>query len=464
MRKISGIIACFFAFSMLVSCLPTTKQTLLPIAVIESFTIGGFQYEKNDINNYGRDTMVIESGTGSNYHFFIDQKQGLIYNPDSLPFATVVSGLKTSLRAQGTVSFENRRQNSDVYPYINWSADDTIDFTRPVRFRVISPDKSYTRYYTVSLNVHTQNPDSMQWRTISAPQLVGVQSIKAVQHGDSLYVLYNRTDDGSNGMMRIGLDSNCTDLAVNGIPQGKTVRSLVSFHGKLFALSDSTLYESQDGADWSVCNTNITLTRLANVYCRSQADTLLWGFTAEGAVCSSNGTDWTHVPEISQPFTNSDVSYLSYNLQTNKNLYRCLIAGISPATGECEIFTRISNSGRWQKVMPSPHSELGLPALSGLSVIRYDESLFAFGGSSYDSSVPAYKGFFQSLDNGISWLYCDRYCLEYNTWNNFMQLPAGLQQLQPLGHAVVVDGTDTIWIFPTDGGVYYKGYINRLKY
>lgn len=461
MRKFFGFIACFFAFSMLVSCLPTTKQTLLPIAVIESFNIGTFYYIKNDINNYGRDTIVSETGVGSSYQFFIDQKQGLIYNPDSLPMGSIVTGLKTSLKAQGTVYFENRRQNADQYPYFAWTDEDTIDFTNPVKLRVVSPDKSFIRYYRVTVNVHTQNPDSMKWSSFSVPEFQDMLAVKAVQHEDSLYVIYSREYSTGSSAVRLSPSTGSyTELTLSGLPVNSDIAGLASFHGKLFALYESSLYESSNGADWSECSTNVTLTGLASITGRVQSDTLLWGFTENGAVYSSDGKDWTAVPEISGQL--SHVSYMSYSLPTNKNLYRSVIAGIN-AAGKSEIYTKISDSDRWQKVMLSEHSDLFLPALYGLTVIRYDGSLFAFGGQSADGSVEAYKGFFQSLDNGITWRYCDRYCEEFNTWNNFMQLPAELQQAKPLYFSALVDNTNTIWIFPSENGVVYKGCINRLK-
>lgn len=462
MRKFFGFITCFFAFSMLVSCLPTTKPTLLPIAVIESFSIGTFHYVKNDINNYGRDTIVTESQSGSAYKFFIDQKQGLIYNPDSLPMGSIVTALKTSLKAQGTVYFENTRQNAEQYPYIVWSDEDTIDFSNPVKLRVISPDKSYTRYYQVNLNVHTQNPDSMHWSYVSIPDYFDILAVKAVQHEDSLYVLFSREYSPYSSAIRLDPNTGTyTELTLNGLPMDSRVSGLTSFHGKLFALYESSLYESSNGTDWSECSTNVRITQLAGVTERVPADTLLWGFTKDGAVYSADGSEWTSVPEISSPLTS--VSYLSYRLTTNKNLYRSVIAGIN-LDGETEIYSKISDSDKWQKIMLSGHSSLFLPALYGLTVISYDGSLFAFGGQAIDGSIEAYKGFFQSLDNGLSWRFCDKYCLEYNTWNNFMQLPSELKESAPMNFSALVDNANTIWIFPSEGGVVYKGYINRLKY
>jgi hypothetical protein len=88
-----------------------------------------------------------------------------------------------------------------------------------------------------------------------------------------------------------------------------------------------------------------------------------------------------------------------------------------------------------------------------LAIFSYDGSLFAFG-TPFDS-------FWQSMDHGLTWRWCDSFADDYSTHNNFMQFPDGLKG-RDLDFTYALDSYGGIWIMTCDGQV-WRGAINRLN-
>ncbi len=437
-----------------VSCLPVMQTEQKPIAILESFSISSFYVSKNDINNFGRDTTVRELVLGGQYHFNIDQKRGLIYNPDSLPYGSDVAGVNINLKSQGSTSFENTGTNSDKYPYIAWSSDYVFDLTQPLKVRVVSPDKSYTREYQLTVNVHKQHPDSMQWHSVQIPLLQEMTDIYTSQLGDSLVSLcYN--DGYGYSVFKTDIKSmNTVYPQVTGL-EG-TIQSMTGFADSLFANDpDGTLYISGNGYEWTAQNAPVKYLPVCTA--RAKDDTLLWGCSDQNILCSTNGIDWTATESLPAGFPKYNVSYLSYELRTNPGLFMSVMVGYPDnVESTATVFVKMSDQNGWNKINPTSHSTLLLPYLRNMTVLHYDGSLFACGSDS--------RGFYQSLDNGISWRFCDSYCYSYSTWNNYMQYPKTLAESEYDGISIFPDSQNNIWLIPYSGQMAYYGYINRLKY
>ena len=450
-RKLFLLVLPVLAF---VSCLPVTQTEQKPIAILESFSISSFYVSKNDINNYGRDTTVRELVLGGQYHFNIDQKRGLIYNPDSLPYGSDVSGVNITLRSQGSTSFENRGNNSDKYPYIAWSADYVFDLTHPLKVRVVSPDKSYIREYLLTVNVHKQHPDSMQWHSVQVPLLQEMTEVYSAQLGDSMVSLCYKDGYGYSVFKTDLKSKNTVYPRVTGL-EGK-IRTMTVFADCLFANdSEGKLYSSGNGYEWAAQNVSVKYLPVCTT--RAKDDTLFWGYSDQGLLCSTNGSEWTGTQLLPAGFPKYNVSYLSYGLRTNPGLFMSVMVGYPDNVGSAAtVFVRMSNQNEWNRINPTFHSTLLLPYLKNMTVFHYDGSLFACGADS--------QGFYQSLDNGISWRFCESYCYSYSTWNNYMQYPKTLMESDYDGISIVPDSQDNIWLIPYSGQRAYYGYINRLKY
>ena len=146
------IIACFVFVSVAISsCLDSdTEYAYSSDATVHAFAL---------------DTIH-----GKKYKFEIDQIQRLIFNRDSLPMDadTLIDSILID--------------TFSVYGYITSGTPDTMlnienaqnllpaASGNGMTFRVYAPDNLTSRTYTLRINVHKEDPDSMSWvRMASAP-------------------------------------------------------------------------------------------------------------------------------------------------------------------------------------------------------------------------------------------------------------------------------------------------------
>ena len=188
MKKILLFIVGIFAISLVfTSCLNNDDSTTTysSDAAITAFSIGTIEttlttrtYDDSDDSTY---TVTL---TGSKYNFVIDQKNNIIYNPDSLPYRTNVSKVVTTV-TNGGYSLTYRKNEADTV----WSSTDSINFTKPVAFKSWAQNGS-SRQYTIKINVHQYNPDSLVWNSITSnfkgENITGKQ--KAVLFKNNIFV------------------------------------------------------------------------------------------------------------------------------------------------------------------------------------------------------------------------------------------------------------------------------------
>ena len=99
------------------------------------------------------------------YTFYIDNFAHKIYNPDSFPFGSDVTKLMPSVltvSGTGTVTYDG----------VKGSSTDSFDFSKPVRLVYTTEDEKNSYSYDINVNVHLQDPDSLQMSrrgTLPAP-------------------------------------------------------------------------------------------------------------------------------------------------------------------------------------------------------------------------------------------------------------------------------------------------------
>ena len=93
-----------------------------------------------------------------------------------------------------------------------------------------------------------------------------------------------------------------------------------------------------------------------------------------------------------------------------------------------------------------------------MSLIRYNEMLYAFGGAGqHQGAIEAFSTFYQSKDNGITW----------TTANKKMTFPEEFGTLyeQAKGnYSCIVDNQQFIWIMWSQTGEVWRGRINKLGF
>lgn len=456
MRFFKRILFLISVSALFVSCLDKREKTLDPYTAITKFSVGSFRVWYHDINIYGRDTLVYRTESGSMYPMTINQLSNRIYNADSIPMGAKLDKVTLSISSTGTVYYRKYRDEKNYVDTI-WTSSDSINLTEPLTFIVLSPDRKNRREYSVELNVHKADPDSMSW----CGPMAGAPSIKhptsLIVKEDTIY-LFGLSTEGRALLQCRPTNMHAewsVETEIHGIEPSSMVKDAIRSFGNIFAiLQDGELYTSTDGVTWDSPSTE-QLSSLVRVSDR-ESDTICWAVTADNRlVKSSNLIDWTTVQTIDSSFPTKGISMVSYPLKSNPKILRSILVGNAENEptmyGKVSVWTRLSTDSVWVRVIPSTTNSFALPALEGLSLIYYDKSLYAYGEN--------LTNFYQSQDNGITWRSCSAFYDEYSSWNPYMKFPQPLQG--SVGALSALSNDNWIWVV-TQSGELWRGGINRL--
>ncbi len=171
MKRIFTPLAMLLATAVLcASCLSSEEEeyTYYDDTAITAFTLGTLNKYTHTTTSAGNDSLITTTVTGSNYEFYIDQLQRLIYNPDSLPVGTDASKVVCTISTKNAGTVLIKHENSDSVMY--YTSTDSIDFSIPRQLIVYSQSGKTFREYEVRVNVHQQEADDMHWDLFSAEQ------------------------------------------------------------------------------------------------------------------------------------------------------------------------------------------------------------------------------------------------------------------------------------------------------
>ena len=183
------------------------------------------------IRAFGLDTIK----KGIYYKFTIDQLKREIYNVDSLPVGsdTIIDKiLIDTLDITGWVT-------SGLQDTLFNNLTDSVDFREPITLKVHAADGVTTREYKITVNVHTQDPDSLIWREASSlPTSPAANKQKSVilkndVEEENLYV-YTSTTSAYRSSLGNPAHLSWTPIGVTGMPANTDLGSIVSFKNQLF--------------------------------------------------------------------------------------------------------------------------------------------------------------------------------------------------------------------------------------
>ena len=357
--------------------------------------------------------------------FSIDLDHGVIFNADSLPKGTKISALvaKISYPSSVTSAVIEMSGGTNREGTINYfsNATDTIDFTGDVTLTLGTSKNAITKTYTIKVNVHKEDPDTLYWDRMgemSLPsRMPGPKAQKSVVFDGGVVSLIEESD-GSYTL------ASCSDIFAGrwskeaaGFSFVPVIESLTaSPDGSLYILAGTYLMQSADGGhSW---------TRVASGWDRiignygsallgaSGTSMISW---PENAVSSVQLPDGFPVSGYSQPVE------FSNRWTTEPTI---VLFGGKRADGQLSASSWAFDGSQWTDI-----SDNSLPALEGLSVVDYYsylnsssnglirefEAYLAFGGR--DSSGNLNNTVYVTYDHGINWYRAQSY----------MQLPEGLQ-------------------------------------
>lgn len=422
-----------------------------PYAYIKSFSIGSIRSPYPAFTAEGKDTTVYKTISFSSCPFTINQSTGEIYNYDSLFFATRVSKVVVNMNVEGIASIYN--DATGTYDY--FAAEDSIDFTSPRKFRITSTDGSYSKDYTISVNVHQVEPELMVWKEVAGS--VGLNPQKAIESDGMVYVfgtLANRTPVFTTSSVASNMPWSAYQ-EVNGFQGTVDFTTVHLFKGKWYALASGDLYASENAVDWLPVSQGNNYVAIIGA---SDDDGYMWLAgngniyrTADGEIVEATGV-------LSEDFPLYGISTSSYALSHNKNIIRYMLVGYTDKeyNGAPGVWSRLSTENNWV-AYDNADNPYSCPALDGLAVLRYDNSLYAFGGKGTVGSneVEAFNSFYISKDNGVVWKAPEGF---------YQRLPEVLKG-KNLSFVTFVDSDNHIWIITDDDKAgTLKGKINRLGF
>ena len=420
-----------------------------PFALVNSFSIGNIRSGYPGFTSDGKDTTIYKTVSFESVAFTIDQVAGEIYNNDSLPYATDASKVLVNIGVTGVASI----YVDSTGTYEHFSSTDSLDFTSPRKVRVYSEDASYYKDYTVSVNVHQVDPDMMSWQKYQIVE--GMKPIRVLERDGIMYLFGSMAD----GALAVATTESAGIPSWNVSPvtgiSAEALSTIQLFGGNFYAVANGDVFVSSDAQLWNVVAAGTGAVAIVGV---SDVESELWVAGGQGVLCSKDGVSFELVEVLPDGFPLYGVSLASYPLAHNGKIIRYMLVGYATAAmdGEPTVWSRLSTENGWTRYN-NVGNNYPCPSLKGLSVVRYDDFLYAMGGAGNvnGTDVEAFSSFFVSRDNGIAWRPVD---------GNYQYLPEELHgDNSPF--VVTVDAGNHIWIINSgDNGGVWKGILNRLGF
>lgn len=448
--KVLNIIACLFiAACVITSCLDNDEivyETNYKSS-ITAFSFDSIVTYYPSVTKEGKDTTLSKYVVGSEYPFIIDQVRKEIYLADSLPVGTDISKVAVNISSEGYYIFVEAGENDSI-----WSDSDSLDFTNPVKFKVLSEMNTFGHIYTAQIDVHQQDPDIMSW-TKFAKLGNNIKTPKAVYANENIFVFTEGNTQVAVTSTKDGKE--WTSLQTIDLPIKADYTTAIEWAGKIYMLADKTLYVSENGINWTKVETEQTFSTLL-ASCKSK---MVGIDTDNHYIESADATNWEKYQEMPADFPKAPFSYTSYALTTNANMERIVLMGNNPLKQDTTnvVWGQIDNEQEWAALTYEKNKEL-CPKFENPTIIRYNNKLYAFGGPAIDGTeIHAFELFYASKDNGISWEPITEKLLFPEEFSTLYEQAEG-------DYSCIVDKNNFVWIIWSNTGEVWRGRINKMGF
>ena len=290
-RKFFAFIALITATLSLSSCLSSDETTVeyTHDTAITAFSLGSLdRYTKTKA---GKDTLLKANVKGSDYKFYIDQAQRLIYNVDSLPCGVRDTAILATISSKNNspILLMDINKTDSVAAY--YSSSDSINFSKPRFIRVYSSDYSAYAQYTVTVYVHKELPYEFKWHELAQnnSQLAAFSDLKAVACGDDIYV-FGKTAEGTQVLKSAINDGSAwSSIMMNVNLSSDAYQSAVALEGKLYISDGGKVYASADAATWALVSENADVKQLIGA---SSKNLYAYNTAAGISVSKDKGVSW----------------------------------------------------------------------------------------------------------------------------------------------------------------------------
>jgi len=349
----------------------------------------------------------------ANVVFSIDQDQSVIYNNDSMPYLT-------EIKDKVIVTYTSAAQTNNVLNITNgdstWvSSGDSLDVSKPLKLRVYAVNGSTTKEYTMKLNIHQVDPDSVQYVQIASDQVfLQAENLQTILYKDN-YFTFTQT----NGEINLYSSSdavNWTSVTLTGLPANTVIRGIQSSAERLFAYtSDGDYYVCADStaSDWSKINLPYPVVTILGYLKLGQGQPQLseglslivkkdgqnvFAFQAyDNRLMNPVGSYWTYGDVVPVDFPLSE--FASIQSERLKLGYVTIIGGLSSAGAMMNDVWSSGNGLYWAKLT---NTTFIFPPLQGANVIAYNNEFWIINGKEKDGTYN--RGVYFSKDGGTTWV------------------------------------------------------------
>ena len=346
--------------------------------------------------------------------FSIDLENGVIFNADSLPVGTKIDKLIPTITysdyvTEATITMEGGETREGEVDYLK-SPTDSIDFTGNVTLHLYTTYGDHSKDYTIKVNVHQQEADSLIWGNSaisSLPSRMGDPiDQKTIDFNGMAITLINEIDGTYTYATSDNLYDNVWEKTEVSFPFVPNVRSMCATTRSICILStDGTMYESTDGTTWS--STGEVWVSMLGAYLD----------TAIGLKAGANGLEYAQYPlkdlnvsAVDPDFPTSGFS--NFVILANKwtsSPVGFFVGGIKTDESLTNV-TWAFDGANWIKLC-----EGGVPPLCGATIIPYYSYRYTIsewtrsefpvwmivGGRLHDGSLN--RTVYISYDNGVNW-------------------------------------------------------------
>lgn len=419
---------------------------------ITSFSINNIETTFTEIID-GEEKTVTDTVVGTYYPFSIDQLNHVIQNVDSLPYRTNIKKVSLNITADTDYIVYTKADKDTV-----WTSSDSLNFEKPIIFKVIAYDMSVGQPYTVRINVHQVDPELMAWTSLET-NFKGKQMTrqKAVIFKQRIYVFAEQ--ESQVAVTSTAINDGCvwSDLTPLDIPEKADYSTVMSWNDSMYIIADGKLYQTTNGSSWGLVEGAPALSMLVANY-ETDYGKQLMAINKEGTTFAEtkDGTTWVDAGAVPSNFPQKDLSFTSYPLPTNESLERMIVVGLSDSKLYNLTWSRLSSETTWGDNKPSK-TAYACPNLEQLAIIHLGDYLYAFGGDGLlnGSYVPAFKSFYRSTDQGIHWKAIKEKVL-------FPTEFASLYVQANGNFSYSVDENNYLWIMWSNSSNVWRGRINKL--
>lgn len=412
------------------------------------------------IRAFGLDTIT----KGVYCKFQIDQVRNIVFNIDSLPVGSEKRLSRILVDTLQVTGWVTAGLNDTLF-----NMNDSVDLSSPIKLKVHAADRISVREYTIQVNVHQQDPDSLVWVNMEKPfadaPVAGKQ--KSVILNEDLYI-YTSPTTAYHSSIAQPWTLQWTQVSVSGLPEDAKISSIVNFNDQLYVTAESgKAYSSANGENWQELDMQglQMVTFIADIpgdEVTGNKRALAGIFTEEGKnyFCKKNidETEWSKGQEIPGNFPLEDIYATVQTIATGYK--RAIIAGTTQEATKATIPWFSEDEGlNWVNMQ---NDVVPCPAMKNPSIMFYGNVFYIFGGE--------FEAIYSSL-TGIAW---------YETEKKFM-LPTNKIEVPGTGddestityegifkgkgdYSLAIDKNNYIWIVWNEDCSVWRGRLNKLGF